>query len=68
MRVGLITAVLILAGCNMQSPKPVYTAEEAEARAACERWNISDARYGGAGDDPIAFCMQAYQHGWRPSK
>ncbi|MBS4045416.1 MAG: hypothetical protein KG075_06400 [Alphaproteobacteria bacterium] len=63
-----LAAMLGLAACNMQSPKPVYTAEEAEARRVCETHVHSDMRYGGAGEDPVAACMQAYRAGWGRNK
>lgn len=58
--------LLLLGACQMQSPAPVYTAEEAQAYAVCDGYVHSDMKAFGM-SDPMAACMQAYKHGWRDS-
>lgn len=49
--------LLLLGACQMQSPPPVYTAEEAEAHSFCQAYAHSDFKLVGY-EDPMAACME----------
>lgn len=66
MKYALPILLLGLGACQIQSPPPVYTAEEQAAYRMCEGYVHSDMKAAGY-SDPLAACMQAYKHGWRDS-
>lgn len=63
-----LIALLGLAACNMQSPPPVMTAQEAEDALYCKEFipwgDVVSSGY----SDPMTACMQWRRQGWGKGK